>query len=131
MGTSQDARLAIRSYRAAAEHGNFLGLAYLAKLLSRTRHVERAEVLWDRFFERRAEDPHPTFLAAAPGELMHDYIKGQLRYWLDPAHLDVLRARRREVAAHHQQVLEHALEAQLLPLKAVGKWISVNLGPWR
>ena len=40
-GTTRDPSAAFNSYLAAAKAGNFVALAFLAKLLSQTRHLER------------------------------------------------------------------------------------------
>src|SRR4051794_23916541 len=50
-GTDCDPRAAIRSYQAAAKAGNFHAFAFLAQLLSRTTHLEKAEAVWARFFD--------------------------------------------------------------------------------
>src|SRR5687768_13536529 len=45
-GTDFDPQAALRSYAAAVRSGNFFGLAFLAKLLSRTTHLRQAEAAW-------------------------------------------------------------------------------------
>ena len=66
-GAPQSATEALRSYREAAEAGNFLALAFMAKLISRTQHAPKAEPFWRKFFRALEADPEPTFLAASPG----------------------------------------------------------------
>src|SRR5688572_25152499 len=55
-GTARDPNAALVSYQIAAEAGNFYAFAFMAKLVSRSSHVGRAEVLWDRFFSALEED---------------------------------------------------------------------------
>jgi TPR repeat protein len=129
-GTVQDPGAAARSYIAAAKAGNFFGLAYLAKLLSRSSHLEKAADIWSRFFAALAANPEPRFVVSTPGELLHSYIDTQLRLGLEPAHKDVLQLHRLEIVGHHQRFLEVAVEGQFQRLEDVSEWIRVNLGPW-
>jgi hypothetical protein len=65
-GTARNPNAAVRSYIAAAQAGNFFGLAYLAKLLSRASHLEKAADIWSRFFAALAANPEPRFVARHP-----------------------------------------------------------------
>jgi TPR repeat protein len=129
-GTKRDPNAAIMSYQAAAQAGNYVALAFLAKLLSRSRHLEKANALWDRFFARLYEIPENGFQVAGRGELLHDYISNQLRLGLEPGHLDVLLRHRIEIAGHHQHLLEHAHVDSLDRLDGTMTWIKLNLEPW-
>ncbi len=129
-GTDRDLKAALKSYEAAAKSGNFLAFAYLGRLLSRSSHLEKAEVFWNRFLTALDANPEPGFLAASRGELLHMYIATQLRLGLDPAHRDTLKRYRREIAAHHQQMLEHTHDHNLERMKGVAEWLKLNLGPW-
>ena len=129
-GTARDPSAALKTYLTAAKTGNFVALAFLAELLSQTRHLERAEALWDRFFAKLEAAPEHAFIVAGRGELLHDYIITQLRLGFEPGHMEVLRRYRVEIAGHHQRLLEHAPVDTLDRLGGVMKWIEINLGPW-
>jgi TPR repeat protein len=129
-GTARDPKATLKSYSVAANAGNFYALAFLAKLLSRTSHLDKAEVVWGRFFAALAANPEPGFYAASPGELLHEYVSTQLSLGLDPLHRDTLKLYRLEIAGYHQQLLEHAAGNQFERLGGVLKWIELNLGPW-
>jgi TPR repeat protein len=77
-GTARNSNAAVRSYIAAAKAGNFFGLAYLAKLLSRSSHLEKAADVWSCFFSALADNPEPRFVASTRGELLHSYTDTQL-----------------------------------------------------
>src|SRR4051794_5566662 len=127
-GTGQNPSEALRSYQTAARAGNYLAYAFIARLLSRTEHLPRAEPFWRKFFQALRADPQPSFLAAGPGELIHAYIETQLRLGLIPGYLPLIRDYRDEVICHHQQRLEHAVSAEQLDrLAAVAEWIKANL----
>jgi TPR repeat protein len=128
--TARDPNAALKSFDAAAQAGNFLAAAFLAKLLSRTKHLEQAEELWSRFFEKLCANPNHGFVAASSGELLHDYIVDQLRLGLEPGHKEVLQLYRLEIAGFHQRLLEHANIDNLDRLGGAMKWIELNLGPW-
>ena len=105
--------------------------AFAAMLLSRGPRVDKANELWKRFFKSLDANPDPGFKAANRGELLHDYIKTQIKFGLEPEHLDSSQAILvLEIAGHHQRVLEHAIEGQLDSLNGVFMWIEANLGPW-
>lgn len=129
-GTARDPKAALKNYLAAAKAGNFVALAFLAKLLSHSSQLERANDLWDRFFAKLKANPEHAFIAAGRGELLHDYITAQLRLGFEPAHMEVLRQHRVEIAGHHQRLLEHAPADKLDRLGGAMKWIEMNLGPW-
>jgi TPR repeat protein len=129
-GTARDPNAALMSYVAAAKAGNFVALAFLAKLLSHSSQLERADALWDRFFAKVKANPEHAFTVAGRGELLHDYITSQLRLGFEPEHMEVLRQHRVEIASHHQQLLEHAPVDKLDSLGGAMKWIEMNLGPW-
>ena len=101
---------ALKSYAAAVRSGNFFALAYLAQLLSRSSHLEKADALWKRFFAALEVNADPGLSCASRGELLHDYIATQLRLGLDPGHKEMLNRYRIEIVAHHQQMLEHAFD---------------------
>ncbi len=127
-GVEMDAAAALASYNKAAEQGNFLGIAFLAQLISRSAHAERAEALWERFFSALADAPEERFLAAPIGEVLHGYLAGQLRRGLEPKHVRTLKRHRNALVAHHQNLLEHAFkEEELARLAAVDAWMSTNL----
>jgi TPR repeat protein len=127
-GTDQNPLAAIKSYQEAVRAGNFFGLAYLAKLLSRSSHKEKAEELWTRFFKALEGQPEPGFACATRGEVLHDYIVLQLRLGLEPNHMAILTAYRFEIIGHHQQVLEHVTDEMLDRLDAVSDWIALHWG---
>jgi TPR repeat protein len=129
-GTELDPGAAVKSYQSAAAAGNFLGYAYLAKLLSRTKHLEHAEKTWDRFFAALSVRTDYRFVAAQRGELLYDYITSQLRLGLEPEHVEMLQRYRIDIAGHHQRILEHARDDQLDRLDGPSKWIELHLGPW-
>ncbi len=129
-GTPRDPSAALKSYLAAARAGNFVALAFLAKLLSHSSHLERADALWGRFFAKVEAMPERTFRVAGRGELLHDYITTQLQLGFEPGHMEVLRRHRVEIAGHHQRLLEHASADKLDRLSGTMKWIEINLGPW-
>jgi TPR repeat protein len=129
-GTAHDPSAALKSYQAAVKSGNFVALAFLAKLLSHSSHLERADALWDRFFEKLEANHEYAFIVASRGELLHDYITTQLQLGFEPAHMEVLRRYRVEIASHYQQLLEHAPGDKLDRLCATMTWIEMNLGPW-
>ena len=128
-GIERDPNAALKSYAEAAKAHNYYALAFIAKLLARSSHLEKAEAIWRRFFVALAENPEPGFFAATRGELLHDYIATQLRLGLDPAHRDMLQLYRLEIAGHHQLTLEKADGTQIKRLERVSKWIELNLGP--
>ena len=107
-----------------------MALAFLAKLLSHSSQLERADALWDRFLAKLEANPEHTFLVAGRGELLHDYITNQVQLGFEPAHMEVLQQHRVEIAGHHQQLLEHAPIDKLDRLGGAMKWIETNLGPW-
>ena len=129
-GTSRDPIAALKSYAQAAKAGNFFALAFLAKLLSRSSHLEKAEDAWNKFFVALAAKPEPGFLAATRGELLHDYIATQLRLGLDPQHKATLLRYQLEIVGHHQRRLEHAPAEHFERLRGISKWVELNLGPW-
>ena len=129
-GTARDPSAALQSFLAAAKAGNFVALAFLAKLLSHSSRLERANDLWDRFFAKLKANPEHAFIVAGRGELLHDYITTQLQLGFEPEHMEVLRHHRVEIAAHHQALLEHAPDDRLDRLAGAMKWIETNLGPW-
>ena len=129
-GTARDPSAALQSYLAAAKAGNFVALAFLAKLLSQSSQLERADALWGRFFAELKANPEHAFVVAGRGELLHDYIFTQLQLGFEPEHIEVLRRHRVEIAGHHQQLLEHAPADRLDRLGGAMKWIEMNLGPW-
>jgi len=129
-GTPRDLDAALKSYLAAAKAGNIVAFAFLAKLLSRSSHLEKADALWNRFFAALNADREHIFLAAGRGELLHDYITNQLQLGLEPGHMEMLQRHRIEIAGHHQLLLEHAPVDNLDRLGGAMKWIKLNLGPW-
>jgi TPR repeat protein len=106
-GTERDTSAALVSYRTAVEAGNFFGFAFLAKLVSRGSQNAKTQALWDRFIAALEANPDPGFLAATPGELLHQYIVAHLRLGLDPQHAATLRQFRVAIIGYHQQLLEH------------------------
>jgi TPR repeat protein len=46
-GTARDPKAALKNYVAVAKAGNFAALAFLARLLSYSSQLERANDLWD------------------------------------------------------------------------------------
>lgn len=127
-GTKRDAAAAVVSYRTAIEAGNFYGLAFLARLISRTSLSKRAYVLWEKFIAALEATPNPGFLSATPGELLHKYIETQLRLGCDPQHLATLQRHRIAIIGYHQQVLEHATgDEQLNSLESVSDWMIEHL----
>jgi TPR repeat protein len=129
-GTARNANAALNSYAAAVKANNFFGMAFMAKLLSRSSHLEKAEKLWVRFFAALTANPQASFPSASRGEVLYDYISSQLRLGLEPQHRDTLLRYRLEIAAHHQRLLEHSAAAKLERLGGVFGWIESNLGPW-
>jgi TPR repeat protein len=129
-GTAKSPDAAIRSYLKAVKAGNFFGLAFLAKLLSRSKYLEKSDDIWERFFAALTANPDPGFLVASRGEVLHYYVSCQLRSGFDPKHLDVLLEYRLEIVGHHQRLLEYAAVGMLDRLEGVSKWIEFNLGPW-
>jgi TPR repeat protein len=130
-GTERDTSAALVSYRTAVEAGNFFGFALLAKLMSRGSQNARAQALWDRFIAELEANPEPGFLAATPGELLHEYIAAHLRLGLDPQHAATLRRYRVAIIGYHQQLLEHTnADDELDRLEIVSKWMHQHLGPW-
>jgi hypothetical protein len=127
-GTARDPSAALQSYLAAAKAGNFVALAFLAKLLSHSS--ERADTLWGRFFAKLKANPEQAFTVAGRGELLHDYITTQLQLGFEPEHMEVIRRHRVEIAGHHQRLLEHAPADRLDRLGGAMNWIEMNLGPW-
>ena len=129
-GTQRSASAALVSYRTAVEAGNFFGLAFLAKLISRSSQSARAAILWDQFIAALEKTPESGFLAATPAELLHQYIGTQLRLGLNPQHLAILRQYRVAIIAYHQQVLEHTTaDEQLNYLERISNWMHLHLGP--
>jgi TPR repeat protein len=124
-GVERDVRAALVNFERAAKAGNFLGIAYLAILVGRSRRADRADALWDRFFAAFDVASSWPFAAASVGEILHRYIEEQLRLGAEPKHVDTLKRHRIDVMAHHQNVLEHARgEDRLMRLGAVSAWIS-------
>ena len=129
-GTPSNPSEALESYKAAARYGNFFAFAYLAQLLSRTTHLEKADALWKRFFAALEFNPAPVFLSASRGELLHDYIVTQLRLGLNPSYQETLKRYRLDIVAYHQQMLEHTRDENLERMERAAEWIELNLGPW-
>jgi TPR repeat protein len=129
-GTDADPDAALKNYARAAKEGNFFALAFLAKLLSRSSHLEKAEVAWSKFFAALVARPEPTFLSASRGELLHSYIATQLRLGIEPGNLKTLHQYRMEIVGHHQRLLEAVTEERLERLRGVSGWMELNLGPW-
>jgi hypothetical protein len=129
-GTARDPKAALKNYLAAAKAGNFVALAFSAKLLSHSSQLKSADAMWDRFFARLKVNPEHASLVAGRGELLHDYITTQLQLGFEPEHMEVLRPHRVEIAGHHQRLLEHAPVDKLDRLGGAMKWIELNLGPW-
>jgi hypothetical protein len=123
---------ALVSYRTAVEAGNFFGFAFLANLVSRGSDNARARrALWDRFIAALEANPDSGFLAATPGELLHQYIATQVRHGFDPQHAATLRQYREAIIGYHQQLLEHTnADEELDCLEIVSKWMHLHLGPW-
>ena len=92
-GTPSDPSAALKNYIAATKAGNFVALAFLANLLSRSSQLEKADALWDRFFKKLEANPEHAFIVAERGELLHDYITTQLQLGFEPEHMEVLRRR--------------------------------------
>jgi TPR repeat protein len=130
-GTERDSSAALVSYRTAVEAGNFFGFAFLASLVSRGSDNARAQALWDRFIAALEANPEPGFLAATPGELLHQYIATRVRLGFDPQHTATLRQYRDAIIGYHQQLLEHTIADEELDfLEIVSKWMHLHLGPW-
>jgi hypothetical protein len=129
-GTARDPSAASRATSRRRRPGNFVALAFLAQLLSQTRHLEKANALWGRFFAKLDATPRYAFNVAGRGELLYDYITTQLQLGFEPEHIDVLRRHRVEIAGHHQRLLEHVPADRLDRLGSAMKWIEMNLGPW-
>jgi hypothetical protein len=130
-GTERNASAALGCYRTAVEAGNFFGFAFLANLVFRSSHNARAQALWDHFIAALEANPEPGFLAATPGELLHQYIATHLRLGLDPQHAATLRQYRVAIIGYHQQLLEHTnADEELDCLETVSKWMHLHLGPW-
>ncbi len=130
-GTERDLKAAFKSYEAAAKSRNYFAFAYLARLLSRSSHLAEADAFWTRFVAALEANPEPGFLAASRGELLYTYLATQLRLGVDPVHRETLKSYRHEIAAHHQQLLEHTQDHNLERMEGVAKWLELNLGPWR
>ena len=129
-GTKRDASAAVVSYRTAVEQGNFYGLAFLAKLVSRTTQNAKANAFWDKFITAMKANPEPGFLSASPGELLHEYIGAQLRLGHEPNHLQTLRKYQTEIIGYHQQLLEHANTDELLDrIEPISNWMMQHLKP--
>src|SRR4029077_11288163 len=73
-GTARDPSAALQSYLAAAKAGNFVALAFLAKVLSHSSRLETADALWNRFFAKLKANHEHAFIVAERVELLHDYI---------------------------------------------------------
>jgi TPR repeat protein len=129
-GTARDPKAALKNNFAAAKAGNFVALAFSAKLLSHSAQLEMADALWDRFFAKLKANHEHAFIVAERGELLHDYITTQLQLGFEPEHMELLRQHRVEIAGHHQRLLEHAPDDKLERLGGAMKWIEMNLGPW-
>lgn len=129
-GAPPHPQAALRSYIAAARAGNIVGLAFAAKLVLRTSHLQKAEALWSRFFAAFIAEPDATFVSASRGELLHDYITVHLRLGLEPGHTNALFRHRLEIVGHHQHLLEHAADERMRRLDGTSEWIKLNLGPW-
>lgn len=128
IGVPQSAAEALVSYQRAAERGNFLALAFIAKLLSRTVHALRANAFWEQFLTALDAQPDRKFLAESMGGVLHSYIEMQLRAGAEPKHLGTLRVYRTEIVSRHQQLLEHATsDERLARLEDVGNWLVANL----
>jgi hypothetical protein len=105
--------------------------ASATKLASRGSKNATAQALWDRFIAGLEANPEPGFLAATPGELLHQYVASQLRLGLDPQHVASLRQYRVAIIGYHQQLLEHTNgDEELDCLEIVSNWMHLHLGPW-
>jgi TPR repeat protein len=126
-GVEKDPTTAFLSYQRAAEAGNFLGFAYMAKLLSRTKEPDKASVLWERFFRHLEREPEPEFLAEKPGALVHTYLEIQLRGGKQPHHVEVIRHHREAVIGYHQHLLQYVTSVERLDgLQLVHDWMVQN-----
>ena len=127
-GVERDSKSALANFSKAAKAGNWLGIAYLAILVGRSRQADQADALWDRFFAALDAASSWPFAAASAGEILHRYIEEQLRIGAEPKHLDTLKRHRSDVMAYHQNVLEHARgEERLRRFGAVSGWISSTM----
>ncbi len=130
-GTKRDPSAAFLNYQGAAEAGNFYGFAFLARLLSRSTNVDRADGLWERFFAELNLNQEPKFLSASPGELLHDYVRSRVRLGQTLRYISVLSRFRMAIVGYHQQLVEHTDSEQAFKeLDTVSDWLKSNLGPW-
>jgi TPR repeat protein len=126
-GTKANPNDALVSYQKATKAGNFLAYAFIAKLISRTKHRSRADRFWQKFFDALAADSNPKFLAERPGGLIHAYLDAQLSVGQTPGYLDLVREHQMDVIIHHMHLLEHAgSDEQLHRLDRVSKWMVKN-----
>jgi TPR repeat protein len=126
-GTKANPNDAIVSYLKAAKAGNFLAYAFIAKLISRTVHYEKAEPFWRKFVDGLAADPNPRFLAERPGGLIHAYLEAQLSLGQTPGYINLVREHQMDVIVHHMRLLEHASsDERLHRLDQVSKWMDKN-----
>jgi TPR repeat protein len=97
-GVERDPKAAMANFSQAAKAGNWLGVAYLAILVGRSRQADRAEALWDRFFVALDGASSWPFAATSAGEILHRYIEEQLRLGAEPKHLEALKRHRIDAA---------------------------------
>jgi hypothetical protein len=127
-GTVVDIREALEAYKAATEKGEFIGYAAMARLASRTTEDEKADVLWDRFFEELASADTHDLGPDEPATSIHAYIFSKLARSEQPTLFPVMIRYRSELVGYIQRYLEHATdERQLEVMQAMIEWVAKNL----
>ena len=100
----------------------------MARLASRTTEDEKADVLWDRFFEELASADTHDLGPDEPATSIHAYIFSKLARSEQPTLFPVMVRYRSDLFAYMQRYLEHASdERQLEVMRSMVTWVTQNL----
>jgi TPR repeat protein len=128
IGTAAHVNEAFDAYKTAAERGEIIGYAAMARSASRMNEDEKAEVIWRRFFEELAFSETHVLDVDEPATSIHAYIFSKLARSEQPTLFPVMMRYRSELVAYIQRYLEYASdERQLEVMQAMAEWVAENL----
>jgi TPR repeat protein len=124
-GTAVYVNEALETFKMAAERGEIVGYAARARLASRTKEDEKAEVLWRRFLEELAFADTHNLDVDEPATSIHAYLFSKLARSEQPTLFPVMMRYRSELIAYIQRYLEYATdERQLEVMQAMMDWVA-------
>jgi hypothetical protein len=113
-GTAIYPKEALDAYKTATETGEIIGYAGMARLASRAKEDEKAEVLWRRFFEELAFAETHDLDFDEPAASIHAYLFSRLARSEQPTLFPIMKRYRSELAAYIQRYLENVSDERQL-----------------